>query len=261
MSWIDECIDEYYKWMKRNTSIREDLSSGWNAITTPFYGLFNDPIEIYVKLDGERILLSDDGITLRNLELSGVSVTRSQKRKEWLDYILLNYGIKTKDGELVTFANFQTFPQQKHNLICAISEVSDMNIMSKHTISSLFREDVKCLLDEQNIIYTPQFITKGSTGIDFTFDFQIAGKEKELVLKSFNALSKINVPNFLFSYEDVKEVRQRASGKQLHSLAIVNDEDRDIKSEYLTAFESKNVDYILWSERNKPENIQKLIAA
>ncbi len=261
MSWIDECIDEYYKWMKRNTSIREDLSSGWNAITTPFYGLFNDPIEIYVKSDGERILLSDDGITLRNLELSGVSITRSPKRKEWFEYILLNYGIKMEKGELVTIANFQNFPQQKHNLICAISEVSDMNIMSKHTISSLFREDVKCLLDEQNIIYTPQFITKGGTGIDFTFDFQIAGKEKELVLKSFNALNKINVPNFLFSYEDVKEVRQRASGKQLHSLAIVNDEDRDIKSEYLTAFESKNVDYILWSERNKPENIQKLIAA
>lgn len=260
MSWIDDCIDEYYKWMKRNTSIREDLSSGWNAITTPFYGLFNDPIEIYVKLDGDCIDLSDDGITLRNLELSGVNITRSPKRKEWLEYILLNYGIKMENGELLTKANFHNFPQQKHNLICAISEMSDMNIMSKHTVSSLFREDVKCLLDEREIIYTPQFITKGSTGIDFTFDFQIAGKEKELVLKSFNALNKINVPNFLFSYEDVKDARQRASGKQLHSLAIVNDVDRDIKSEYLTAFENKNVDYILWSERNKSENIQKLVA-
>lgn len=261
MSWIDECIDEYYKWMKRNTSIREDLSSGWNAITTPFYGLFNDPIEIYVKFDGERIFLSDDGITLQNLELSGVSITRSPKRKEWLEYILLNYGIKMENGELVTIANFQNFPQQKHNLICAISEVSDMNIVSKHTISSLFREDVKGLLDEQGIIYTPQFITKGSTGIDFTFDFQIAGKEKELVLKSFNTLSKINVPNFLFSFDDIKDSRERVSGKRLQSLAIVNDEDRDIKTEYLTAFENKNVDYILWSERNKPENIQKLTAA
>lgn len=260
MSWIDECIDNYYKWMKCKTFVREDLTSGWNAITTPFYGLFNDPIEIYVKLDGERILLSDDGVTLRNLELSGVNISRSFKRKEWLDYILLNYGIRYENGELITVADFNTFPQQKHNMICAISEISDMNMLSKHVVSSLFREDVKGLLDERDIIYTPQFITKGATGIDFTFDFQIAGKGKEIVLKSFNALNKMNVPNFLFSYEDVKEARQRVSGKALQGLAIVNDEDREIKSEYLKAFESKNVDYILWSERNKSENLQKLTA-
>lgn len=260
MNWIDKCIDEYYDWMKCNTFIREDLASGWNAITTPFYGLFNDPIEIYVKQDGECILLSDDGVTLKNLELSGVSINRSPKRKEWLDYILLNYGIRLEGGELTTKADFKTFPQQKLNMICAISEVSDMNMLSKHVVSSLFREDVKGLLDEKDIIYTPQFITKGSTGIDFTFDFQIAGKDKEIVLKSFNALTKMNVPNFLFSYEDVKEARQRVSGKDLLSLAIVNDEDREIKSEYLRAFESKNVDYILWSERHKSENLKKLRA-
>jgi hypothetical protein len=49
-------------------------------------------------------------------------------------------------------------------------------MMAKHTVSSLFKEDVKFYFDEQNIIYTPQFIAKGSTGIEFNFDFQIAGK-------------------------------------------------------------------------------------
>lgn len=260
MSWIDKCIEDYYKWMKCKTSVREDIASGWNTITTPFYGLFNDPIEIYMKQNGEHILLSDDGVTLRNLELSGVNINRSSKRKEWLNYILLNYGIRLENGELTAKADFKTFPQQKHNMICAISEISDMNMLSKHVVSSLFREDVKGLLDEREIIYTPQFITKGATGIDFTFDFQIAGKDTEIVLKSFNALNKMNVPNFMFSYEDVREARQRVSGKALQGLAIVNDEDREIKPEYLRAFESKNVEYILWSERNKSENLQKFIA-
>ena len=86
-----------------------------------------------------------------------------------------------------------------------------MEITAKHIVSSLFRDDVKQLLDEQEIIYTPQFITKGSSGIEFTFDFQIAGRNKELVLKSFNSLNKINVPNFLFSLDDIKPVREKTS--------------------------------------------------
>lgn len=258
--WFEDSISKYYKWLKEKTVAKQDEQSGWVAVSTPFLGLFNDPIEIYMKMEGENILLSDDGATLSNLELSGASVTRSPKRKEWMEFILLNYGVTIENGELFVKANLQDFPQKKHNLICAISEITDMEITAKHIVSSLFREDVKMLLDEQNIIYTPQFITKGTTGIEFTFDFQIAGKEKELVLKSFNSLNKINVPNFLFSLEDIKPVREKTSGKQLQSLAIINDIEKDIKPELINALQSKNTEIFYWSERNKPESLQKLRA-
>lgn len=258
--WFEDSISKYYKWLKEKTVAKQDEQSGWVAVSTPFLGLFNDPIEIYMKMEGDNILLSDDGATLSNLELSGASVTRSPKRKEWMEFILLNYGVNIENGELFVKANSQDFPQKKHNLICAISEITDMDITAKHMVSSLFREDVKMLLDEQEIIYTPQFITKGTTGIEFTFDFQIAGKEKELVLKSFNSLNKINVPNFLFSLDDIKPVRERTSGKQLQSLAIINDVEKDIKPEFVHALQSKNTDIFYWSERNKPESLQKLRA-
>ena len=259
-NWFDESIDQYYSWLKDKTFTRLDEQTGWVAVSTPFIGLFNDPIEIYLKKDGETIMLSDDGATLRNLELAGANVTRSPKRKEWLDFILLNYGIVLQDNELCVSAKLTDFPQKKHNLICAISEISDMEITAKHVISSLFREDVKQLLDDQNIIYTPQFITKGSTGIEFTFDIQIAGREKELVLKSFNSLNKINVPNFLFSLDDIRPIREKSSGKELLSLAVINDIEKDIKPEFVNALQSKNTDIIFWSERNKPENLKKLSA-
>ena len=212
-------------------------------------------------MQDDTILLSDDGVTLRNLDLAGAGIMRSPKRKEWLDFILLNYGVELNDGEITVRAKQADFPQKKHNLICAISEISDLEITAKHIVSSLFREDVKRLLDEQNIIYTPQFITKGSTGIEFTFDFQIAGRDKELVLKSFNSLNKINVPSFLFSMDDIRPVREKSSGKQLLSLAVVNDEEKEIKPEFINALQSKNTDIIFWSERNRLENIQKLQVA
>ncbi|MBR6083815.1 MAG: DUF1828 domain-containing protein [Salinivirgaceae bacterium] len=256
--WFENSINQYYHWLKEKTVVKTDNQTGWSVVSTPFLGLFNDPIEVYMKAQGDTILLSDDGTTLKNLDLAGANVTRSPKRKEWLDFILLNYGVELQNDELCISAKQADFPQKKHNLICAISEISDMEITAKHIVSSLFREDVKQLLDEQNIIYTPQFITKGNTGIEFTFDFQIAGREKELVLKSFNSLNKINVPSFLFSLDDIRPVREKTSGKELLSLAVINDSEKEIKPEYINALQSKNTDIIFWSERNKPENIQKL---
>ena len=258
MNWIEDSINQYYDWLKTKTYAKVDEQSDWVAVTTPFLGLFNDPIEIYMKMEDETILMSDDGVTLKNLELVGASITRSPKRKEWLDFILLNYGITIDNGELFVKAKQADFSQKKHNLICAISEITDMEITAKHIVSSLFRDDVKQLLDEQEIIYTPQFITKGSSGIEFTFDFQIAGRNKELVLKSFNSLNKINVPNFLFSLDDIKPVREKTSGKEMLSLAVINDIEKDIKPEYINALKSRNTDILFWSERNKPENLQKL---
>jgi len=261
MNWIDNSIKEYYNWLREKTIVTQDERTGWSVISTPFLGLFNDSIEIYAKLENGKLILSDDGMTLANLELAGAPVLRSPKRKEWLEMIFLNYGITlNENNELQVIGTEKDFNQKKHNLICAISEVSDMAMMAKHTVSSLFKEDVKAYLDEQNIIYTPQFIAKGSTGIEFTFDFQIAGRKKELVIKSFNSLNKINVPNFLFGWEDIKTAREKVSGKELNGLAIVNNVDKEIKQEYLDALESKGAGYILWGQRHQPEMLEKLVA-
>jgi len=261
MNWIDNSIKEYYNWLREKTIVTKDERTGWSVISTPFLGLFNDSIEIYAKLENGKLILSDDGMTLANLELAGAPVLRSPKRKEWLEMIFLNYGITlNENNELQVIGTEKDFNQKKHNLICAISEVSDMAMMAKHTVSSLFKEDVKAYLDEQNIIYTPQFIAKGSTGIEFTFDFQIAGRKKELVIKSFNSLNKINVPNFLFGWEDIKTAREKVSGKELNGLAIVNNVDKEIKQEYLDALESKGAGYILWGQRHQPEMLEKLVA-
>jgi len=47
--------------------------------------------------------------------------------------------------------------------------------------------------------------------------------------------------------------------KEMKAIAIINNIDRNIKSEYIDALKSKNADIILWSERNE-EKIWKLIA-
>lgn len=259
-NWVNELIDKYYDFLKGRTSVITETGTDWAVISTPFLGLFNDTLDVYAKKENGKILLSDDGMTIKNLDLIGSTISRSPKRKELLDRILLNYGIQFNDNEFITEATEQTFAQKKHNLISAISEINDMYMLAKHTVASIFKDDVRSYLDEQRIIYTPQFISKGSTGLEFTFDFQIAYFDKEIVIKSFNSINKLNLPNFLFTWDDIKSVRERVTNKKVVGLAVINNEDKEVQDEYLDALKSRNADFILWTDRHKPDNIKKLAA-
>src|SRR5690606_39150356 len=208
MSWINNLMDDYYTFLKEKTLVSQSASSEWVEISTPFTGLYNDTVDIYAKQAGSKILLSDDGNTLRNLELSGMEISRSPKRKEILERILINYGVRISNDELVTEATEKDFPQKKLNLISAISETSDMYYLARHTVASVFREDVKNYLDEHEIVYTPHFISNGSTGLEFTFDFQIAYRKTEIIIKSFNSINKMSLPHLLFTWDDIKKVRE-----------------------------------------------------
>ena len=258
MIWANELIDEYYDWLKTKTVIIPDISTEWVAIQTPFIGLYNDVIEIYAQKKGATIVLSDNGETLNNLELVGASISRTGERRNIAERILLNYGIQLSGKELTTTTNELSFPQKKHNFLSAIMELNDLYILSKSTVSSIFKEDVRIYLEEQDIIYTPDFISKGSTGLEFMFDFQIAGKKTEIVLKSFNTINKQSLTSFLFSWDDIKPIREKISKKHVTAVAFLNDSEKPIKSDILNAFNSKNADFILWSERNNVENIEKL---
>lgn len=258
MNWINNLVDDYYTFLKEKTLITTSSTSDWVEISTPFVGLFNDTIDIYAKKEGNRIILSDDGNTLRDLELSGLEVSRSPKRKEILDRILINYGVRISNDELVTEATEKDFPQKKLNMISAISETSDMYYLARHTVASVFREDVKAYLDELELVYTPYFISKGSTGLDFTFDFQIAYRKTEIVIKSFNSVNKMNLSHFLFTWDDIRRVREQQTEKEIVGLAIINDVDRELNEEYLMALNNKGAESILWSQRHQRENTEKL---
>ena len=260
MNWIGKLMDEYYAFIKEKTLISDSEGSEWVEVSTPFTGLFNDTIDIFIKKVGSKFILSDDGATMRNLGLSGMEISRSPKRKEILDRILINYGVRLEGGELITESNEKEFPQNKLNILSAISETNDMYFLARHTVSSVFRDDVKEFLDEQELIYTPHFISKGSTGLEFTFDFQIAYKSTEIVLKSFNSINKMNLPHFLFTWDDIKKVRERQTQKNVVGMAVINDVDREVNDEYLEALDKYGAKYILWSERHKPDNINKLKA-
>ena len=258
MSWIDDAIKNYYQWLKERTSYLSDDGTGWSVISTPFIGLFNDSIDIYVKKDGDSILLSDDGETMRSLADIGISVSRSSKRRDWVDAVARTYGIQLDGEELKSSTTIQRFPQAKHKMLSAILAISDLEITSNRNIVSMFQEEVKSFLDEAGLIYTVGFNATGSSGLESTFDFQIAGKTKETVIKSFGSLGMNNLPSFLFGWSDIKETREAISQKSLLAIAIVDDREKKPKEEFVAALKKKNTFYLPWSERCSKDNLDFL---
>ena len=193
MNWINDLLDEYYKFLRTKTTVQELPTNGWIEISTPFLDVFNDSIELYAKYSDKKIILNDDGKTLKNLELSGLEISRSAQRRAILDRILITYGVSlTTKNELEVEATELTYVQKQYNLLTAVSEVNDLYVLAKHNVESVFKEDVKSYFDEQEITYTPYFISRGSTGLEFTFDFQIAYRQTELLIKAFNSINKLN---------------------------------------------------------------------
>lgn len=146
MSWIEDRITDYYKWLRERTKIRTDETTGWSVMSTPFLGAYNDPLEIYLRKEGNNIEMSDDGATFDNLNLLGINLSRSQKRREWVEYILRNYGVTLEGNELRTIATVDNFPRKKHSLLCAMLEISEMEVLAQNNVATLFKEDVKNFL-------------------------------------------------------------------------------------------------------------------
>lgn len=261
MNWLNEGVNEYYEWLKKRTFVQKDGTTGWSVVSTPFVGLFNDTIDLFVKLQPNgNVLLSDDGNTLSNLELLGVNFKSSTGRRDILDRVKLNYGVSVaKDGEMSKTVVRKDFAQGKHDMIRAILELSDMANMSTHRIASIFRDDVKILLRDHKINVTPGFIASGRPGLRFTFDYMIAKPEAEIVLQTFNHLDRPNLATFLFGVDEVKPVREQISEKKFQPVAIINDEDNKIKGEYLDALRNREIDFMLWSKRNQ-EGFMEMIA-
>ncbi|MBK5193047.1 MAG: DUF1828 domain-containing protein [Flavobacteriaceae bacterium] len=95
MNWINTSVNDYYNWLREKIFIQKDDSTDWFLINTPFIGAFNDTIEIYAQKSGNHLKLSDNGETMSNLELQGLQIQGSKRRRDLLDSILLNYGIRT----------------------------------------------------------------------------------------------------------------------------------------------------------------------
>nr|DAI64267.1 MAG TPA: protein of unknown function DUF1828 [Caudoviricetes sp.] len=140
---IQNMIKEYTDW----------LYSGFTAVkvgeyyelTTPYLDRYNDHLQIYVRQEKNgSYLLTDDGYIINNLKSSGISFSRSPKRKEMLHRIANNFGITIQDDSLQIQALKSNYPQKKHMLIQAMMTIDDMFIAEPNAVKSFFQRMWDC---------------------------------------------------------------------------------------------------------------------
>lgn len=243
---IQTLMDEYYNWLKDNTSIRT-LNDTWIEITTPCLDFHNDYMQIYAKTEGDFIKLSDGGYILSELENYGCDFS-TQKRKDVLNFTLNRFGVSLEKGELFVLTTKEDFSVKKQDLVQAMISLGDMIQFSAPAIQSFFFEDVENWLRKNKISFFSDFKLIGKSGFNHAFDFAIpeSNGKKEKIIQTLNNPSKNNISQLVFSWLDIKEVRKSDSSL----IVIINDVDNKLSNQSRDALANYNASIITWKERN-----------
>jgi Domain of unknown function DUF1829/Domain of unknown function DUF1828 len=242
---IEQLVDRYRIWLKDRTAIKS-LHSGWVEITTPFLDRHNDAIQLYARAENGGYRLSDDGNTIRDLELSGCVLT-TPKRKNLLEIATQGFGVDLSSDVLSVHTARDNFAARKHALIQSILAVNDLFYTASATIRSLFREDVEIWLGASEIRFLQNVQFIGKTGYAHHFDFAIPPSKDapERIIKAINNPNKDAAESLIFSWLDTRDVRPADS----IAVAILNDNERSIPGSVVDAMRHYQIEPILWSLR------------
>lgn len=244
---ISRLVDGYRSWLKDRTVLKS-INTDWVEISTPFLDRHNDYIQIYAKRENDGYLITDDGHTIRDLEMSGCTLD-TPRRQSLLRLALNGFAVDGKDGRLSVRASGENFAARKHALVQAMLAVNDLSSTASSTVRSLFKEDVAQWLDLAEIRYIPDVQFVGKSGFVHYFDFAIprSRREPERIVKAINNPNKDAAQSFIFAWLDTREERPSDSV----ALAFLNDSDRAISPPVVEALGQYDIKPIVWSSREK----------
>jgi len=248
VSDIQAPIQRYFEWLKEKTAW--DKVGDWFEITTPHLDRHNDYIQIYAKKQKNRWVLSDGGSTLTDLIQSGCIIDNSPKRQEIFTTILNGFGIeKLQDKTLVTYAEEDTFPIQKHNLIQAILAVSDMFYLSQTTVKSVFLEDVGQWLDKKEIRFSANLKITGQSRYDHLFHFLIPKSKNapERIIQTINTPTKDSALTFIVAWVDTQKTRPKGAT----AIAFLNDNNSTVSASVKNSLRSYDITPVLWTDKEE----------
>jgi Domain of unknown function DUF1829/Domain of unknown function DUF1828 len=245
VSEIAELVGKYQSWLRDRTTLRQIRE--WTEITTPFLDRHNDCIQLYAKKDEGGYLLTDDGYTLNDLEISGCSLN-SPKRRELLQTTLNGFGVKIDGGILKVQATSDSFSLRKHNLVQAMLAVNDLFYPASPTVKSLFIEDVTQWLDLIDVRYIPRVKLPGASGFDHIFDFAVpkSHHRPERLLRAMTNPNKDSAQSFAFAWIDTRETRP----ENAVAYAVINDNERQVPATVTDALRAYSIRPIAWSQRD-----------
>ena len=242
---VTDFITIYTDWIKQNSA--QKIVNGYTEVTTPFLDQHNDMIQFYVQRDGDEFLFTDDGYTLGDLEMNGLTLT--SKRKEMVESVAQMLNVEIKDNAITTRTTFPSkVAEKEHIMVQAIMKFGDMFYLASPKIRSLFMDDVKTYFYNSDIRFIPSLMFSGKSGLPQRFDFVIPASRKrpERMIITINQPSQQSVQSAIFSWDDVKSIRKEDSEGYL----ILNDKTRR-NNALIEAAHNRGMNAFWWSEREQ----------
>lgn len=192
----------YYKWLKKDL-IFSDIENDYISISSPFVDTNFDNINLYAKfIDKNKIVVSDFGYTIFNLEEAGIRLNKRSK-VAWriFDTAITDFGITREGDSLLIRTSLEKFPLAKSRLLQAIMRINDIVYLSKGNVKEAFNDIVESFLIKENILFTPNVEIPNANGASSHFDFSIPSRSgKEKLIKTS---ARPNDPNYakVFNYD------------------------------------------------------------
>lgn len=246
---IETIMDGYLDWYKSKMTYKQLKNA--EVIITPFVNYLNDRVVIFIELleDG-KIRLSDDGVTLNELNLMNIN-PKSKTRKRIIDETIRNFGITLKNDILFSEAKtIQEFPQAKHNLLQSILRINDLVFTEKKNVKSLFNEEVLNFLFDHDFggNVAPQY--RGESNIVHSVDYSLGATKKRpnILFKFQKNPSFENIASQKFIVDDLsKESNLKINGFKY----VMITEKKNFSSREMKAADYSNIELIPFTNKKE----------
>ena len=250
---ITHLTNEYHNWVRRETTLRE--TEDCVEITTPFLDRHNDMMQIYAKVSGDEIILSDDGYTIEDLEFCGFDVDKSD-RPTLIEQNLNGFGVQREGKDLMTRATAQNFAVRMHSLLQAMIAIDDLHYLATPPkVSRRFDKDIEMWLNVSEITFDSKTF-KGRSGYEVNYKYVIppSSNMPQRMLVGINAPDRRAVEQAAFRWQDIRD--KRPGNARLYP--ILNDSQRDSIVGEMDALRNLDINPVLWSDR---ESVRAELAA
>ena len=183
-------------------------------------------------------------------------MTVTESRLAVLKDILNQFGIERNGDELTLTSDTADFADAENRFLQAIIKVGDMSMLANPMCRRILQMTFVCSLMRTTYGMWKTFNSVASLVCcaRMTFVLPFTSKQPERFCTSITRPSQRLISGTLFSWEDTQAARKTPS----ELVVFLNDSDRRIDNQLITALEKYNAYPIKWSEREFKENLYKL---
>lgn len=243
-------IQTYLDWLKKQYSYKK--IDEVMEITTPLTNSIGDNLRIYLeKTSNNKIRLSDDGVTLEDLELMGIDIS-SKTREDILRNVLTQYkiAIDDTDNTLYIDGSDEDFSLMKFNLVNAMQKINDLVFTKKSTVDNLFFDEAFDFFKKNNFRGIKNSSFLGSSGVGHQINYAIPESDKSpmnLIELQNKSVSKQSIMLKGFIYNDIKE----NSDYKNTEFNIIYNSTSKLSNDVNKLAQSANISLISWKDKNK----------